>query len=187
MKKKAERRGFKYPKFALFLVCVVFAYWIFSYSEFLGIEKVVASLGLFGIFLSGMMFTYGFTTPIAIAIFLVSSPENIFIASLVAGIGALIGDMTIFSLIRYSFKDEVKLLSKEKIVLEIEETIPKKIRKYLAVLFAGIIIASPLPDEIGVSMLAGVTRISTKVFMVVSFVMNSLGVYVMLLIGRTIA
>src|SRR3989338_7999878 len=180
MKNSAGKRGFKYPKFALFLVCVVFAYWLFSYSEFIGIEKVVVKLGLFGMFLAGMMFTYGFTTPIAIAIFIMSSPENIFIASLVAGVGALIGDMTIFSLVRYSFRDEVKLLSKEKIVLEIEETIPKKIRKYLAILFAGFIIASPLPDEVGVSMLAGVTKISTKVFMVVSFVMNTLGILVML-------
>ena len=186
MKKMAGKRGFKYPKFALFLVCVVFAYWLFSYSEFIGIEKVVVKLGLFGMFLAGMMFTYGFTTPIAIAIFLMSSPENIFIASLVAGVGALIGDMTIFSLVRYSFRDEVKLLSKEKIVLEIEETIPKKIRKYLAILFAGFIIASPLPDEVGVSMLAGVTKISTKVFMVVSFVMNTLGILVMLWIGQRI-
>jgi uncharacterized membrane protein YdjX (TVP38/TMEM64 family) len=45
---------------------------------------------------------------------------------------------------------------------------------------AGFFIASPLPDEIGVSLLAGFTRIEEKKFALVSFALNTLGIIVLL-------
>jgi uncharacterized membrane protein YdjX (TVP38/TMEM64 family) len=47
---------------------------------------------------------------------------------------------------------------------------------------AGLIISSPLPDELGVSMLAGLTTINAKKLSIISFIMNSLGILIMLMI-----
>jgi len=47
-------------------------------------------------------------------------------------------------------------------------------------LFAGLFIASPLPDEAGVIILAGPTKLSTKALSVISFILNSLGILVIL-------
>jgi hypothetical protein len=46
--------------------------------------------------------------------------------------------------------------------------------------FGAVIIASPFPDEIGVSML-GMSKLGSRYFLLISFVFNSLGIFI---IGR---
>ena len=46
--------------------------------------------------------------------------------------------------------------------------------------FVGILIASPLPDEIGVIMLAGLTKINFKILAIISFILNTLGILIIL-------
>ena len=48
--------------------------------------------------------------------------------------------------------------------------------------FAGILIASPLPDEAGVTMLAGLTKISVKSLALISFILNTLGIIILLIL-----
>ena len=65
---------------------------------------------------------------------------------------------------------------------EIKKEIPKKIRNYLLYFIAGLIIASPLPDEVGVTMLAGLSHIKIYYLALIGLIFNSLGILVMLLI-----
>ena len=58
----------------------------------------------------------------------------------------------------------------------------RKIRIYLLYTFAGIFIASPLPDEVGVTILAGLTRISQFSLALVGFTCNTIGIFILLLI-----
>src|SRR3989344_289257 len=100
----------------------VFQYQKFFALKFLGLEfhndfvqSIVISLGelsYLGIFIAGLFFSFGFTTPFAIGFFLTVGAENIFIAALIGGCGALISDILIFKLIRFSFMDEFKRLEK---------------------------------------------------------------------------
>jgi uncharacterized membrane protein YdjX (TVP38/TMEM64 family) len=46
--------------------------------------------------------------------------------------------------------------------------------------FAGILIASPLPDEAGVIMLAGLTKIKTWALAIISIILNTIGILIML-------
>ena len=94
--------------------------------------------------------------------------------------------MFIFNFIRYSFADEIYKLSKEKIILYINHKTPSLFKKYLIPVIAGFIIASPLPDEIGVSLLAASKTISMKIFSVVSYALNTAGIFVILGIGTLI-
>ncbi len=86
--------------------------------------------------------------------------------------------------IRYSFKDEVKKMYREKLVMYINHKTPSFLKRYLLPVVAGFIIASPLPDEIGVTMLAASKSISAKVFSVISYVLNTAGIFVILMIGK---
>jgi len=47
-------------------------------------------------------------------------------------------------------------------------------------LFAGVFIASLLPDEAGVIILAGLTKLSARALSVIGFVLNSLGILIIL-------
>jgi len=178
---------FRYPKLLALLIISVLSYFIFSNPSIQEFFQNLNGLSYLGNFVGGILFSFGFSTPIAIGIFLVSEPENIYIASLIGGFGALMSDLFIFKIIRFSFMDEFKRLEKTEPIRKINKLLSTKflhrIKNYLLYAFAGLIIASPLPDELGVSMLAGLTKIKIQVLAIISFIMNTVGIFIMLLIG----
>ena len=177
----------KYPKLLILIITFMAAYLIFygrTYAPFYGF---ITSLGYSGTFVAGILFAYGFTSAPATAIFLLlAQHQNIYIASLIGGLGALIGDLFIFSLIKYSFSDEIRRLSREKIFRYFNSKAPNKLKKYLLPAVAGFIIASPLPDEIGVTMLAASKVISAKIFSIISYLLNTAGIFAILFVGNLI-
>jgi uncharacterized membrane protein YdjX (TVP38/TMEM64 family) len=176
----------RYPKLSLLILFMIAAYFIFSNQI---VQNFVSNLGDFGypsIFIMGLLFSFGFTTPISVGFFVVSNPDNIFLAAILGGFGALISDLLIFKFVRFSFIDEFHKLEKSKIITKtsdaISSTLTKKMKLYLLYAFAGLIIASPLPDEAGVIMLAGLTKINALSLSVISLIFNSLGIFIFLLI-----
>lgn len=105
---------------------------------------------------------------------------------MIGGLGALLGDLFIFNFIRHSFNDEVKKLYREKLIIYASHKTPGFLKRYLLPVAAGFIIASPLPDEIGVTMLAALKSISVKVFSVISYVLNTAGIFAILAIGSAL-
>ncbi len=177
----------KYPKFLLIFITFLIAYLLFYQRTYPPLHDFVISLGYGGTFIVGALFAYGFTAAPATAILLILAKEqNIVLAGLIAGLGALISDLIIFNFIRYSFADEIKKLSKEKAVLYINHKTPNIFKKNLLPVVAGFIIASPLPDEIGVTLLAASRNISMKIFSVISYMLNTAGIFVILMIGSAL-
>lgn len=177
----------KYPRLCIVALTFVLAYFIFAGRELLGLKALLLSLGYFGAFIAGSFYTYGFTTAPASAIFLIMDGNlNISIAGMLGGLGALCGDLIIFYLIRSGLEDEVRLLSKEKPFAYIGKKMHRFVKQYIIPIVAGIIIAAPVPDEIGVVMLASDKFVKTKWFMVISFLMNTLGILILLFIGSRI-
>jgi len=133
-----------------------------------------------------MLFAFGFTAPFSVGFFISLNPSNIWIAGLIGGLGALVSDLIIFHTIKLSFEDEFKKLRNSRSIVRImnlfERSVNEKIKVYLMYAFAGILIASPLPDEAGVTMLAGLTKISAKNLAITSFLLNTLGIIVILMI-----
>lgn len=180
----------KYPKFILLLISALVAYSLFSrpaVSNYLG---GLGDWGYFGIFIAGLLFSFGFSTPFAIGIFFEISPPNIYLAAIIGGIGAFLADMLIFKFIRFSFMDEFNRFEHEHPIRQLEKAIKEhiglKVRTYLLYFLAGFIIASPLPDEIGVTMLAGLTTMKSKFVGGVSFIFNTIGIFIVLLIATQI-
>lgn len=175
----------KYPKLLLLLFTFILAYFLLSWSDLESVRIFLSSTGYFGAFIAGLLFSYGFTTAPATATFLLLAKDgHPFITGFVGGLGALISDIILFKLIRYSMADEIKKLSKEKIIDGVNHSIPKRIKRYLIPAFAGIIIASPLPDEIGVALFSASTDISPRVFAIVSYMMNTAGILFIIYLGR---
>lgn len=178
---------FPYPKLLLLLVMVVISYGLFSNDAVQAWVRAINPDGYAMALVAGVLFTFGFTTPIAIGVFAVLNPGNIFLAAFIGALGAVMGDLLIFHLIRFSFMDEFTRLSKtplfKKINKEITFTRHKKLKNYLLFACAGLIISSPLPDELGVTMLAGLTHIKPHVFAIISFCFNFLGILAIFLLS----
>lgn len=182
--------NFKHHKIAILLVGVIIAYQVFNIPT---IQNFFSSLGSFGylsVFLGGMLYALGFTIPIGVALLLTIPVENIVFASLIGGLGGLVADMLIFKYIHHSFKHEFQEIEHIKIIEETEQIIDSnisaKIRNYLLFIFAGFIIASPLPDEFGVTLLAGFTSIKPKTLAILSFVFHTIGIAALIALGTVI-
>ena len=100
--------------------------------------------------------------------------------------------MILFKFIRYSFSfaNEIKEISHERLYVylsgKINNKMPSLLKRYLALVFAGFLIASPLPDEIGVSLLAFSGKISTKIFSILAYSLNTVGIFIVMIIGKFI-
>lgn len=184
-RKLAVKYVSKYPKFLLLLITLLIAYLIFYGKSYDPFHDFISSFGYVGTFFAGALFTYGFTAAPATAILLILAKEqHIFLAAFVGGAGALLSDLIIFRFIRHSFADEILKLSKENVIRSLNKFTPSLIKRYLLPVLAGFIIASPLPDEIGVSLFAASKSISMKIFSVISYALNTTGIFIILVIGR---
>lgn len=180
----------RYPKLLLLLLSFAVAYILLTGEDLLHYHQFFSSLGYFGAFLVGCFYAYGFTAPPAAAILMATSAEHSFLASgLIGGLGALVSDVIIFLFIRSTICDEIDLLSKSKIIRAIEKEERKifgHFQRYVAAVFAGFLIASPLPTEIGVTIMASLKQVSFKKFLVIAYVLHTAGIFTLLLIGRLI-
>lgn len=176
----------KYPKLLLLLGTIILAYFLFTGKDLASVHDVISSLGYFGTFIAGLLFSYGFTAAPATALLLILAKEqSVVAAGLIAGLGALLSDLLIFKLVRFTLADEIARIQKEKYFPPFPK-LPRLIQKYVVPVIAGLIIASPLPDEIGVSLLAASNTISLRAFLVISYVLNTTGIFIILAIGRMI-
>lgn len=176
----------QYPKILGLMATTIIAYYLFQTPEFYNFISSLNGLSYLGVFLGGMLFAFGFSAPFAIGFFIALTPQNIFIAAIVAGFGAVISDLLIFRFIRFSFEDEFSHLRNTKTLRGLRYLIDasyfRKIKVYLMYAFAGILIASPLPDEVGVTMFAGLTKVKEFWIALIGFSLNTLGILLILLI-----
>lgn len=183
----------QYPKLALLCASFAVSYVLYLQGVFDLLPGLLQGKGYLSVFLAGMLFSIGFTAPFGLFILIEMAPQvHLLLAALVGGFGALLVDMAIFEAARLSLKDELHRLAstgmfRKALRLLYHERFPEKLRTYLLWSVAGLIIASPLPDEIGVTMLSGVSTIDFKRLSAVCLVMDTLGILAVLwLAGATL-
>lgn len=175
----------QYPKLSALLICITAAYILFRTDFFKDLAGILNSHGYISIFLAGFLFAYGFTAPFAVGFFITLATQvNIFIAAALAGGGALIADLIIFQFIRTSFQNEFDRLKLtrlfQKIRALLDNHFSNKLKKYILWSIAGFLIASPLPDEFGVSLISGFTNLNKKIFSAISYFLNTMGILAIL-------
>jgi len=176
----------KYQKILLFILCIIATYFLMNNSTFVNSIQHLGSLNYAGVFIAGLFFSFGFTTPTAAAILIAMKPENLILSAIIGGIAATISDYVIFKFVKISFENEFMELKKERPFLFIKEKFTNKINPtlmhYITFAFGGFLLSSPLPDEAGVMVLTGIMEIKPKTLIAVSFLFKTLGILVLLLI-----
>ncbi|MCX6798696.1 MAG: hypothetical protein NTW59_01200 [Candidatus Diapherotrites archaeon] len=180
----------KYPRLLLLALAFIVASLLFAGGHFSPVHNILVSLGFFGSFLAGFLYAYDFTAvPAAAILLLLAKEQNIWAATLVAGAGALLSDIIIFLFLRYEVMNEIEELEKSryaKIIEKEEEKLFGRFQKYFLLSLAAILIASPLPTEIGITMLASIKTMSTKKFAGIVYLLHSAGIFAILLTGSLI-
>lgn len=143
-------------------------------------------LELFGSFIAGMFFTSIFTAaPATVVLAEIAQVNSIYLTALFGGLGALIGDMIIFRFVKNRLSEDILYLLKKSKSERFISIFRLKIFRWSMGFLGALVIASPLPDELGLVML-GFSKIKISLFIPVSFLLNFLGILAIGLIARAI-
>ena len=183
-------RRIHYPRLTLLVVITLLAYVMLYGKPHTEAHALLLSLGYIGVFLSGILYAYGMTAPTAALILLsLAKDGNILLAGLVGGLGALVGDLMIFFFIRSTFSCEIDRIAKNHFVVMIEneeKRIMGHFQKYFLSAFASFLIASPLPTEIGVSLMASRKHLSAAKFAAIAYGLHTSAILLILLAGGAV-
>jgi hypothetical protein len=131
---------------------------------------------IFESFVIGIFFTSAFTLAPA-AIFLAELSQTIspWTVALFGALGAMCGDLILFLFIRDRLAGDIQVLFQKRVVRHFLNSFHLGFWKWLAPLLGALIIASPLPDEFGLSLL-GLSRARIAILLPVALVMNFFGI-----------
>lgn len=200
--KKVRKFEWKHRNLIIFFVSIVIAYMIVKSPVTDRLIENLKNFGYAGAFAAGSMFTYAFTTvPASAVIYKMGSYLHPLPVALIGAFGSVLSDYVIFHFVRTKLLDEIKLLTSEiqnlarpisslPLTKEIIYLIWKRIfrMKHLRILIpvvAGFIIASPLPDEIGVAIF-GAAKFEPKKFVVIAYFLNFAGIFALCLWGSLV-
>jgi len=136
-------------------------------------------------FIAGIFFISFFTVaPASAILFEIFKTQSLLLTAFFAALGAMAGDYIIFSIIRDSLSNYFLYLFKKIIFISKHPFFKWKIFKifrWLTPLLGAVIIASPLPDEIGLTLM-GLSKIKINWFLPIVFLLNFLGILIIGLI-----
>lgn len=141
----------------------------------------------FGSFIAGIFFTSVFTTAPAIVTLGEMAQHNALLPTAFFGaLGSIIGDLVIFKFVKDRLSEHLLvLLGHATYWNRVKAVFKLKYFRWGTFLLGGLIISSPLPDELGVSLL-GLSKMSTKVFVLISFVFNFIGILIIGAVARSL-
>jgi len=171
-------KHWKYKNLTILVLSLIFAYFVFNNETLHSYLLHLGNFGYFGAFIAGALFVSTFTVATGIIILLVLaeslSPIEI---GLIAGLGAFIGDFIIFRFVKDDLVKEINhiysLFDKNHHFKKVLDT---KYFSWALPVVGAIIIASPLPDEVGVSLM-GISKLKTYQFLLISFTLNAIGIF----------
>src|SRR3989344_2028688 len=146
-----------------------------------------AEMRVLGAFIAGMFFTSIFTTAPAIAALAeISFLQGMFATALFGAMGSVVGDLIIFRFIRDRFSEHVsEIVTHQNVWRRFHLLFKRRFFRWITFFVGGFILASPLPDELGIAVL-GFSKMRVKYFAILSFIFNFFGILAIGLVARSL-
>lgn len=179
MRKKWHR--YHYKNLTLVLLSFLVTLLLSMSPEFKAALFHLGNLGYLGAFFAGILFVSTFTVSIGvITLLILAETLHPLELGIIAGLGGVLGDFIIFQFIRSrGLADEIKHFFQYFGGDKLRHLIHTKYFSWTLPVIGALLIASPLPDEIGVGLM-GISRMKTYQFILLSFVLDVAGVFLVI-------
>ena len=137
-----------------------------------------SEMQIVGSFVAGIFFTSMFTTAPAIVALgeIAAHGDSAWLTAAIGALGAVFGDMILFTIVRDRLSEHlIGHLRSVKGWARFSHVMGSKSLRWLSFFIGGLVIASPFPDELGVSLL-GISKMRTSWFVVLSYIFNFIGI-----------
>ncbi len=173
-------KNYKYKNLTFFLLSILLAIIL---SRFDLLSKIFFNLGhliIIGPLIAGILFVSTSTAALGILIlFDLTKTLSPFEIALIAGIGAAVGDFAFFRFFKGNLLSEITPIYNFLGGKHVTKILQQKYLRWILPVLGAIIIASPLPDEIGASLM-GLTKITTYQFILLSLILDITGIFLFL-------
>ncbi|MBI4039113.1 hypothetical protein HY384_04110 [Candidatus Daviesbacteria bacterium] len=178
-------KHWQFKNTALLIVSMVIFFLFVGHPALQDAIKLIGSFGYIGAFAVGILFVSLFTVaPAAVVLYFLADYLNPLLIALFAGLGAVVGDYLILKFLKDRVFEELKPL----VVKNGGDTFLKLFKTplfgWLLPFVGAVIIASPLPDEIGIGLL-GASKLKNWQFLMLSFLLNSVGIFMVIIASRS--
>ncbi len=157
----------------------------FARSSFLK-SLLIATQGtkIIGSFIAGIFVASGFTAmPALVALAQIAQHNSIIQTALIGGLGAFLGDFLLFLLIKHHIVQACTQALANIKSAKIERLLQSKIFKPLMATLGACVIASPFPDEIGLTLM-GISQLNTLTFFFIIFPIQASSIFILGLLAR---
>lgn len=169
----------KYTNIALLGVSFVVAYVLSQSPQFHDAIVGLGSWGYLGAFVGGMLFVSTFTVaPGTVILLVLTKTMSPITLGLVAGLGAVVSNLFMFRFIHHEMSTELRPIFKRFRGSHLAHLLHTRYFHWTLPVLGALIIASPFPDELGVGLL-GISDIAVYEFVLLSFFLNSLGIFLL--------
>lgn len=146
------------------------------FKDFLG---QMGELGYLGALIAGMLFVSTFTIATG-AIILMTLAKTLSPVELIifAAIGAVISDFLIFYFVKDEVEEEIAPIYDKITGSHLKKILHTKYFGWTLPVLGAFVIVSPLPDELGVSLL-GMSEIKTGKFLLISSISHTIGMFLL--------
>ena len=169
--------SYKYKNLTVLFLSLLIAFFAFRIESFHTFLLQLGNFGYIGAFVAGVLFVSTFTVATGAVILLVLAEQLSAIEiGLVAGLGAVVGDMLIFRFVKDTILEEITPIYHTLGGKHVTAILHSRYFSWSLPVIGAIIIATPLPDEIGVSLM-GIAKMNTYTFFLLAFVLNAVGIF----------
>lgn len=180
------RYEYKHTTVAL-LILILFIVFLDS-ALVAGILLILHDLGYLGGFLAGMLTVSTFTVaPGLVALTSLANELNIFVLAFVTALGMTFGDWLLIKFLEEKTFQELKPLLKKTGLLALGRLLRSKRQfRWFTVLVGAILVATPAPDEVGLTLM-GIGSVKKTYLYALLLLINTFGVLLFLLAIRAVA
>ena len=162
---------------------------LFLFADSAVVHTVIRQMGEYGYigaFVAGIFFVSTFTVaPASLLLFHLAQEFGALGIALSAGAGAVIGDLLIFRFFKDRVFEEFRPLMTRVGNSSLGTLFQSPYFGWFTPVLGAIIIASPLPDEVGIGLM-GLTRITQWQFVVLTYLLNAAGIFIVVLLAQTV-
>ena len=163
----------------LSVVATIFLVQLGVFGEFVSVFEEKTYIGSV---IAGFFFTSVFTVaPASVVLAELAQISNPTMVALWGAIGAMLGDLALFLFVRDVFGRDLRRFLKAHVHFDVKSFFHHGFMKWLAPIVGAIIIASPLPDELGLAIM-GLSGMRMWIFLPLTFFFNFLGIFALAMI-----
>lgn len=177
-------RRWQYRNTGLLVMSISLCLWLVHNGTMATFVETIGSFGYLSAFAAGFFFVSIFTVaPAAVVLYGLADAYEPWLVASLAGAGGVVGDYLIFRFFQDRVVAELRPLVLQAGGRYIRNLFRTPYFTWLLPFIGAFVIASPFPDEIGISLL-GLAKVKRWQFLLLTFCLNALGIFLIVTAAR---